>query len=271
MEINRSPNTEGLNDIEKISVGMIPAMFTEDGEQTLERIKNEYLNFRNDAMRAARSRMEKALFRLYEACRLVFSNKRDVDLLGYAFDDDYYAQVNAEVEACFDRTLAEEEYELALAAVREKNYKTAGEHFKIAALNGLAAAQYNYGVTVANGEMGEAPDAVEGAFWYYKAAKAGYEKAMVNMAVSYRQGNGIFSDGVMMLYWYSMAAKTLFPYGVHNLGLCLANEEVLTGNASLGRRLLQAAHYLEDEECGTFVRNISSQIIEWAKNNAYNV
>lgn len=271
MEINRTPDTEGLNFVEQMSVDMLPAMFTEDGEQTLENLKQAYLGIRNSAMAAARSRAERALFRLYEACRLVLPHKKDLDLPGYAFDNAYYAAVNAEIEACFDKDLAEAEYELALAAVREKDYAAAGAHFRTAAQNGHPAAQYNYGVTVANGETGDAPDALEGAFWYYKSAHSGYEKAMINLAVAYRRGSGVFTSGVLMLYWYAKAAELLYPYGIHNLGLCLANEEVISGNAPVGRRLISAAREPDGESNREFAASVASQVLAILQKHVYNV
>lgn len=271
MEINRTPDTTGLNFMEEISAGMIVAFFTEDGEQSLANLKAEYQNFKNDALAKPRARMERALFRLYEVCRLILPYKNDVDLLGYAFDDDYYANVNAEVSQKYDSALADAEYEQALAAIREKDYAQAGAHFKAAALQGHVAAQYNYGVTIANGEMGDAPDLLEGAFWYYKAAKGGYAKAMINLAIAYRKGLGVHADGKMMIHWYATAANEEHPYGIYNLGLCLANEEVLGGNAIIGRKLMECAERLQDPSMCEYATNIASQIINILQEHVYNV
>ena len=270
MEIRREPYTEDLDFFNKMSVDMLPRFISEDLPASIGMLKDEYLGIRNDSFEDSRKRHEQCLFRLYEAWYLVTPRKPDVDLYGYAFDDDYHASVLAEVSKLYDRALADQEYTAALECVRQKDYDTASKHFKIAAVNGHPAAQYNYGVSVTNGEGMEA-DATEGAFWYFTAAKNGYTKAMINLAIAYRRGTGVTCDGNMMLYWYATAASLPDPYGVYNLGLSLQNEEVLTGNSGLGTRLKVASERLDEDEVRVFAQRIASQVIDIMKKHAYNI
>ena len=75
----------------------------------------------------------------------------------------------------------------------------------------------------------------------------------------------------MMLHWYSVAATTAYPYGVYNLGLCLANEEVLGGNAMLGRRLMEFAERLDEDAVKDYVVGIASQVTKLLAEHIYNV
>ena len=269
-KINRLPKTDGLDSMFSIFVDVLALKFTADIDETIRNIRDDYQDVRNESLMPATNRTEQCLFRLYEAKYLIMPHC-DVDLLGFAFDDAYHDFVaNKVAKECYDAAKGEGEYTMALECVKLKNYAAAGEHFRLAALNGHAAAQYNYGVSVTNGEVGEA-DALEGAFWYFIAAKNGSEKAMINLAVAYRTGKGVLPNGPMMLHWYATAACIPFPYGVYNLGLCLENEEVISGNASLGTSLKRASEQLQDEEMRGFAIDVAEQVVSILKEYVYNV
>ena len=66
MEFRRAPDTDGMEAFDAIIADMLPRYFSDSIEETVSRVKEEYFNFRNDGMRAARLLTEKTLFRLYE-------------------------------------------------------------------------------------------------------------------------------------------------------------------------------------------------------------
>ena len=270
MSINHTPNTDGLDFVNKLSVDVLPLHFKDNLDESIKSIRNEYENIKNDCFIGAIGRIEQCLFRLYEAKYLVLPHKSDLDVLGYAFDDSYHAAVNEEVEKCFDKAYAQSEYDKAIGLVRQKDYQTAGIHFLNAAINGNAPSQYNYGVSVANGEIGER-DTTEAAFWYFMAAKNGYEKAMVNLAISYRNGTGVYPDGYMMTYWYAKASTIPFPYAVYNLGLSIVNEEVLPGNPLIGRQLKLFSEQLYDDVAREYVTDVARKVIDAIKERTFNV
>lgn len=270
MDIRTMPFTDNLEFPNKMVVDMLPIYFAETIDASIENIKNEYQNTKNDFFLPAICRMEQCLFRLYEAKYFVLPHKRDINIYGYAFDDAYHAEVNKEVEKFFDKDYAQSEYDAAIEFVHEKNYEEAGKHFGNAAFNGHVAAQYNYGVSVANGEIGE-KDTTEGAFWYFMAAKGGYEKAMINLAIAYRNGTGLYPNGYMMMYWYATAALIPFPYGVYNLGLTLINDEVFVGYAAIGRQLKLCSERLDDITFREYACDTASLILERLEKYVFNV
>lgn len=266
----QAPNVDGLEMIQRFSVEPLPIFFTDSIDQTIENIKSEYQQTKNGAFLDAIARMEQCLFRLYEAKYLILAHFAQLDLLGFAFDHDYHDFVTRQVQSAFNAPYAAQEYDNALSCVREKNYAKAGVHFRHAAVQGHVAAQYNYGISLTNGEIGEA-DPLQGAFWFFLAAKGGYEKAMINLAIGYRNGTGVYPNGYAMLYWYAKAASIPFPYGVYNLGLCLENEEVIRGNAVLGSELKRRSEQLQDPDARTFVCDIASQVLRAVQNYVFNV
>lgn len=269
MEIKRSPDTTGMDPYEAIMADMLVMQFTKSIDETIIRVKASYRDYRNDGFRTARLITEKTLFRLYELKYFVLPHLPDTDLLAFAFDETYRIISLAKAFASFDKDLAETEYNAALCHVKEKNYSEAGKHFFNAAINGHTAAQYNYGVSLANGELGEA-DPTEAAFWYYVAATKGNEKAIVNLAIAYRNGTGLYPDRSMMAYWYTKGAMIPFPYAVYNLGLILQYEEVLPGNSGIGRNLKEASEKLFDEGFRNYALLIASKVFDIVKQEALN-
>lgn len=267
-KINVLPDTEGLNFVNQMIVDTLPLLFSSDMDDTIREVKRNYESNKNDLFIPAAVRAEKCLFRLYEAKYLILPHC-SIDLAGFCFDDVYHAFVKEKVLMCYDRARGEKEYEQALKAVGEKDYVTAGTHFRNAAFCGHVDAQYNYGVSLSNGELGEA-DPLEGAFWYFTAAKGGNAKAMVNLAIAYRKGTGVYPSGPMMIYWYAKAATIPHPYAVYCLGLCLQNEEVISNNISLGYTMKTASEQLMDDEMREFAVNISAQIVNLILPHTFN-
>ena len=268
-KINVLPDTEGLDFVNQLVVDTLPLLFSSDVDDAIREVKRNYESNKNDLFIPAAVRAEKCLFRLYEAKYLILPHCM-INLAGFCFDEAYHAFVKEKASVCYDKARGEKEYAEALRAVGEKDYVTAGTHFKNAALCGHVDAQYNYGVSLSNGELGEA-DPTEGAFWYFTAAKGGNAKAMVNLAIAYRKGMGVYPNGPMMIYWYAKAATIPLPYAVYCLGLCLQNEEVIANNVSLGYRMKEVSEQLTDEEMRAFAVNIAEQIVDLILPHTFNI
>lgn len=258
---NRAPSSEDMDFLNAMLVDMIPGMFVSDIDETIKNLRQEYLTAKNDACLPATSAREKCLFRLFEAKYLILPHKKDLDLLAFAFDDDYYACAQTEAVSKYDQAYAKEEFEKAILLVHEKNYTEAAKHFENAALNGLASAQFDYAVALANGETSKT-DELLAAFWYFMSAKAGYSKAMINLAIAYRRGSGVYPNRYLMLHWYSKAALLGDPHGVRNMGLVMKNQEVFSGYSSIGNDLITLANGLEDENVLNLVKTIANKLIE---------
>ncbi|MDO4167933.1 MAG: tetratricopeptide repeat protein [Eubacteriales bacterium] len=231
----------------------------------------QYENINNDYFAEAKKRLEIFLFRLYECKYLLVDKIKDFDRKRYLLEDSYYQKTWIKLRSRMDLKTGQKAYEKGVTCVREKNYAKAGEFFRIAAMAGDSDGQFNYGVTVSNGEGCEI-DELEGAFWYWEAAKHGNSKAMMNLAIAYRNGSGVKADGVQMLWWYACSAGMLDnPVAVYNLGLCLKHEEVLAGKEIIGRRLIDASNAMLDEREKQFVTQIAKQVKEILEEYVYNI
>ena len=269
MNIRREPVTEGLDSFCAISVSTLSRMVSDDLYTSLEYVRDEYLGIRNDQFAPARQRYEQCLFRLYEAIYLVTPHV-SIDVRGFVFDDAYHDQMVEAAREKYDTSEAEREYEIALGLIGERRYHAASGHFEKGALLGHSASQFNYGISVLNGE-GLPADPLESAFWFFMSAKNNNPKAMVNLAVSYRRGTGVHPNGELMLYWYAKAALQLFPDGVFNLGLSLQNEEVLRGNSSVGTNLKMCADQLDNCDYQRYAQSVATQILNVLADHVYNV
>lgn len=241
-------------------------------DDSLKMQKEEYQKINPEA--SGRSYLtalyELAIFRTYQAKFLVAPKLKDFDFGRYMiFGDPYYDECNKEAEILYDRDWATARYNEALGAVGEKDYFKAGHLFYESAIEGNVSAQFNYGVSVENGEVGT-PDLWEGAFWYWIAAQGGNAKAMSNLGICYRRGQGVSQNGWRMLYWYAKSAQLLMPSAVRDLGLSLRNEEVITGNSALGNTLCQEVAYRMDEpQVQEYVQGIAGQVIDIAEGQDY--
>ena len=85
------------------------------------------------------------------------------------------------------------------------NYAGAMEHFRIAAAQGDAVAQFNLGFMYRNGE-GVPKNDVEAVKWYRLAAAQGDADARNNLGFMYGNGEGVPKDYVQAYKWYNLAA-----------------------------------------------------------------
>jgi hypothetical protein len=85
-----------------------------------------------------------------------------------------------------------------------------------------AKAQYNLGVSYANGE-GVVQDAEKAVYWYTKAAEQGYVQAQFNLGCCYYEGNGVVQDDERAAYWWTKAAEQGDADAQNNLAFCYGN------------------------------------------------
>ena len=92
----------------------------------------------------------------------------------------------------------------AMAATPADVARKSFQETKIKAEKGDAAAQFNLGVSYANGQ-GVPKDEAEAAKWYRKAADKGYAAAQVSLGVIYADGRGVPKDEAEAYKWYLLA------------------------------------------------------------------
>lgn len=173
---------------------------TPDADASLALVTEQYNNIRNSCLKELERRIELLIYRLYDVKH--FAMRAGVeDTVRYAKDDEYFSEQQSKIAALTDEEQSAALFDQALALVKVKDYAAAGELFRQAALLGHVGAQYNYGVSLASGEVGE-PDALQACYWYWKASRGGSAKALVNLAIAYRNGTGVKKDWNQMLYFY---------------------------------------------------------------------
>ena len=74
---------------------------------------------------------------------------------------------------------------------------------RLQAEQGDASAQYNLGVSYANGE-GVLKDEAEAVRWYRLSADQGNATAQYNLGVSYANGEGVLKDSVLAHMWFNI-------------------------------------------------------------------
>ena len=77
--------------------------------------------------------------------------------------------------------------------------------YRLAADQGYASAQYNLGVSYANGE-GVVQDYREAVKWYRLAADQGHAKAQRRLGLCYSVGKGVAQDFGEAYFWFLLAA-----------------------------------------------------------------
>lgn len=87
-----------------------------------------------------------------------------------------------------------------------------------AANRGDAAAQYEVGNRLANGE-GVKQDMVEAAKWFERAANQGLAAAQYRLATQYEKGRGVKQDDRLARDWYEKAAQGGNVKAMHNLAV----------------------------------------------------
>ena len=114
-----------------------------------------------------------------------------------------------------------DQFEDGLAAAQSGDFATALRLWKPLADQGYALAQYNLGVTYANG-YGVTQDYAAAAAWYRKAADQGHASAQFNLGFMYRAGFGVTQDYAAAAEWYRKAADQGYAAAQSNLGLMYA-------------------------------------------------
>jgi TPR repeat protein len=81
----------------------------------------------------------------------------------------------------------------------------AGRWYRLAADQGLSAAQYNLGQMYSRGE-GVPQDRAEAFRWYRLSAEQGLVEAQYNLGMLYYEGNGVSLDFAEARKWFQLAA-----------------------------------------------------------------
>ena len=97
-------------------------------------------------------------------------------------------------------------YEDGFAAAKRGDYATAVRLWRPLAEQGDARAQFNLGLSYANG-WGVPLDYAQAVKWYRKAADQGLAWAQTNLGIMYENGQGVRQDFRLALIWYRKAAK----------------------------------------------------------------
>ena len=95
------------------------------------------------------------------------------------------------------------------------------DHWRKAAEQGDARAQFNLGVMYGNGRV-VPQDAGQAVAWYRKAAEQRYAKAEYNLGVIYRDGQGVPQDYKQAVNWFRKAAEQGDASAQYNLGAMYA-------------------------------------------------
>ena len=98
------------------------------------------------------------------------------------------------------------------------DYTTAAKWFGQAADQGLAKAQFLFGVMHAKGE-GVAQNNREAAEWYRKAAEQGNTQAQFGLGQMYHKGEGVTQNDREAVKWYQKAAEQGYAQAQYNLGV----------------------------------------------------
>ena len=117
-----------------------------------------------------------------------------------------------------------------------RNLKEAARYFMMAADQGHPRAQFNYGVCLDNGE-GVKRDLDEAAGYYKMAADNGVPQAQFNYGACRYQGDGVLRDLSEAARYFKLAADQGDVRGQLYYGLCLKNGE------GVSRNMNEAARY----------------------------
>ncbi|MBO5122781.1 MAG: sel1 repeat family protein, partial [Oscillospiraceae bacterium] len=144
----------------------------------------------------------------------------------------------------------DEAFELGVSCHNNGDYVQAAQHFRTAAEQGLAVAQYNLSVCYANGE-GVEKDLVEAEMWAQKAAAQGHENANNALNILQRRqkenafeiGVQYFKQGdhVQAVRFFRMAAEDGEAAAQFNLALCYEQGEGVEKSQSEAIRWYRAA------------------------------
>ena len=104
----------------------------------------------------------------------------------------------------------------------QQNYEKAVELYKIAAEEGDAQAQCDFGICYRSGE-GVEKDPLKAIEWYLKAAEQGHGGALNNLGIMYQHGIGVEPDLEKAAGYYLKAAEAGNADGQFCIGLMYAN------------------------------------------------
>jgi hypothetical protein len=102
-------------------------------------------------------------------------------------------------------TVCAGDFEDAVAAHDIGDFKAAVSSMKKAAAQGDSRAQYNLALMYKNGE-GVVQDYAEAARWYKLSAAQGYLDAQYNLAVMYNRGDGVVQNYKKAHMWWNLVA-----------------------------------------------------------------
>ncbi len=243
-----------VNDTEKAMIDKIPEIIgTKNAEKIIAELKKLYQIPSEPGYLSALLIIEKYLFRAYELLYFVGEPSEEFSFDEYFFDEAYHKKILTDAKKRLDTETAQAALEKGTACIRQNDYENATRCFKEAALGGSVGGAFEYGITVSRGEYCE-QDPLLGAFWYWVAACNGNVKAMINLALCYRTGEGVCADGMNMLYWYGQAAIMGSADGAIAFGKSLQRNEVFNNLSSLGTFLIIRSLRIDEEEAAQEIR-----------------
>lgn len=120
--------------------------------------------------------------------------------------------------------VAENKLEDGIAAVEQKDFKTAVQIFRNLADQGNAEAQYNLAILYRQGEGVKKNNSVA-LEWFEKSAQQGLASAQYYLGHLYDTGDSVSKDPVKAVTWYKQAAEKGNPLAQSNLGVAYASGE----------------------------------------------
>ena len=119
---------------------------------------------------------------------------------------------------------AAETFEDGIVAIEKQDYETASRIFKELANSGNAEAQYNLAIMYRQGQ-GVAQDKETALKWFEKSAELGLPSAEYYLGHLYDNGDSVTRNPVTAVSWYKKAAEKGNPLAQSNLGVAYANGE----------------------------------------------
>lgn len=119
---------------------------------------------------------------------------------------------------CFFLSACSGNYQKAITAYNDGDYKRAAILFSEAAKQGLAVAQIKLGDCYYEGK-GVPKDDKEALNWHWKAAEQGSVEAQFNLGYCYYKGKGVPKDYAEAVNWYRKAAEQGHAEAQFKLGL----------------------------------------------------
>lgn len=263
---NLEEGNDKLAYLNEMSIQTAVNCLEEDLEQSIYLVRELYENIKNDYFLCAKRRMEIILFRLnvlkyYEVSKRIGEVNHQLFCLQTETGNSYRLDVLIKLEQSFDRKRGREFYENGKKLYEAASYEQAVNDFRESALEGIAEGAFLYGDMLMEGQ-GCSQDEFTGAFWLWQAANMGSSQATANLGVCYYNGKGVWRSKVRGLHYFALAALLHNSDAVYNIGVSLENEEVIAGNAVMGRTFKRAASELEYSRAANFVDTNAKVIAE---------